>query len=70
VIYEARPLKLRYDFFGADESPSDYDPGAERWAAKLIHRGDDAAETWRRRNATIMDICRSSRLSLPDRVVD
>jgi pyrrolysine biosynthesis protein PylC len=70
VISTARPLRLQSGFFGADEAITDYDPGAGRWVATLIHRGGSAAETWARRGATIREIGRSGRLSISEDVLD
>jgi pyrrolysine biosynthesis protein PylC len=63
VISTARPLRIEPGFFGADEAITDYEPGAGRWVATLIHKGGSAAETWARRHATIRDICRLSTIA-------
>jgi pyrrolysine biosynthesis protein PylC len=61
------PLKLRPDFFGADEAITDYADGKDRWVATLICSGRDVQEAWGRRNEAVSAIRRRFNI---DRYVD
>ncbi len=53
IMAAAGPLKLRDNFFGADEAITDYEPGKVSWAATLIHVDESCDLVWARREATI-----------------
>jgi pyrrolysine biosynthesis protein PylC len=65
IMSTARPLRIEHDFFGANEALTDYCPGADRWVATLIFKGDQASEVETRRSAARAAICRQFRLPLP-----
>jgi pyrrolysine biosynthesis protein PylC len=60
-------LKLRRDFFGADEAITDYADGKGRWVATSICSGRNLNEAWERRNASVSNIRRQFNI---DRYVD
>lgn len=67
AIAAAVSLKVRRDFFGADEAITDYTDGKDSWVATLICSGRDGNEAWERRNASVSAIRRRFNI---DRYVD
>ena len=67
AISTAKSLKVRRDFFEADEAITDYADGKDRWIATLICSGGDVNEAWERRNASVSAIRRRFHI---DRYVD
>jgi len=58
------PLALYYDFFGANEALTDYEPGKEMWSATLILTGANLLEIKEKREKVIrqiMDHCKINR---------
>ncbi len=49
-------LKIRQDFFGADEAITDYGPDRREWVATLIISEKTREAAWQRRNSVIADI--------------
>lgn len=52
IISQARDLRLKTDFFGADKAITDYSPGSSSWRAILIFRGECMAAVREKRRKT------------------
>jgi pyrrolysine biosynthesis protein PylC len=70
VIAPAGPLQAVPGFFGADEGLTDYCPGARRWVATLIFKGNGMGELRTRRRQTLATIAAHFQLQLPAIAVD
>jgi pyrrolysine biosynthesis protein PylC len=63
IMVGGSPLRIRQDFFGADEALTDFEPGKKEWVATVIVCGDDRKSAWDRREgviARVMDECNLS----------
>jgi pyrrolysine biosynthesis protein PylC len=49
-------LRIRSDFFGADEAITNYVPDRDEWVATLIISADTRNAAWEKRNAVIADV--------------
>jgi len=67
IISHAGPVTTQPNFFGADESITDYRPGSNNWVATLIHTAATPNQLIAKRARTIENIRRQLRLL---RVVD
>jgi pyrrolysine biosynthesis protein PylC len=56
IMAEAGVLRLREDFYGADEAITNYVSGGDEWVATLIITGSDRAEAWEKRERVIGEI--------------
>ncbi len=62
VLSSAGSLRLKSDFFGADEAITDFRQGRERWVATLIFHDKDLESVRRKRDGTIRHIMRRLKL--------
>jgi len=53
IMTVADPLKVVYDFFGADEAITNYSPGRTEWVATLITCGENEKSVWDKRSRTL-----------------
>ncbi len=53
IMAVADPLKVVYDFFGADEAITNYSPGRTEWVATLICCGENEKSAWEKRSRTL-----------------
>ncbi len=58
IMTGAGPLRIRRDFFGADEAITNYEPGRDEWVATLIVSGVSRHDAWDRRCQVIEEIRR------------
>ena len=58
VMTQGGPLKLKEDFFGADEAITNYEPGRDQWVATLIFCETDRHQAWEKRNRSIAEMAR------------
>ncbi|MCP5105174.1 MAG: hypothetical protein GY950_17425 [bacterium] len=56
IMADAGPLRLRTDFYGADEAITNYEPGRSDWVATLIITGVHRQDAWERRNHVILNL--------------
>ncbi len=56
IMAGAEPLRVRKDFFGADEAITDFKPGKDHWVATLIFVGESPQKVQARREATINEL--------------
>lgn len=64
IMSHTDPLRLKKDFFGADEALTNYSRGRDEWVATLIVCADDRAAAWQKRNTVISDIMRQCKLKM------
>lgn len=64
VMSHTAPLRLRKDFFGADEALTNYSRGRDEWVATLIICDEDRKAAWEKRNAVISDIMQQFKLEM------
>ncbi|MGI5961464.1 MAG: 3-methylornithine--L-lysine ligase PylC [Methanomassiliicoccaceae archaeon] len=60
---QVRAPRVIRNLFGSDEMITDYLPGRKKWRATIICTGATPAEAWDKRNACIMRIIDSARIS-------
>ena len=71
IMTRCGPLNLQEDFFGADEAITNYSPGIDDWVATLIFSAADRVQALEKRQRSIADIARHSKIKeVIDRVPD
>ena len=63
VMAHAGPLQVVSGFWGADEALTDYRPNKASWVATMIHAGSGRNQVQARRDRTLLEICRSMKIS-------
>lgn len=59
IISEARQLRYKRNFFGADEALTDFDPDYSSWVATLILTGRTKKDALRKHHLVLETICRT-----------